>query len=134
MNLIAKKNIQSYFLYLCIIVSICIFKSEIWSFIKNVLKELFLTFVESVNYIGKDNIVFVSNFIILCFILKIVCWLYGTYQVLRISLYLIPLFIAILYIFGIELSLDSFNFYFLTFIIVLNGLLWAYNQELKWTY
>ncbi|EAJ8563008.1 PTS mannitol transporter subunit IIABC, partial [Campylobacter coli] len=29
------------------------------------------------------------------------------------------------------LSLDSFNFYFLTFIIVLNGLLWAYNQELK---
>lgn len=53
MNLIAKKNIQSYFLYLCIIVSICIFKSEIWSFIKNVLKELFLTFVESVNYIGK---------------------------------------------------------------------------------
>lgn len=130
MNLIAKK----YFLYLCIIISICIFKSEIWSFIKNVLKELFLTFVESVNYIGEDNLVFVSNFIILCFILKIVCWFYGTYQVLRVSLYLIPLFIAILYIFGIELSLDSFNSYFLIFIVILNGLLWAYNQELKWTY
>ncbi|EPM2936013.1 hypothetical protein ACTK19_001734 [Campylobacter jejuni] len=75
------------------------------------------------NLIAKKNIQ--------SYILKIVCWLYGTYQVLRVSLYLIPLFIAILYIFGIELSLDSFNFYFLTFIIVLNGLLWAYNQELK---
>ncbi|EAI1178338.1 PTS mannitol transporter subunit IIABC, partial [Campylobacter jejuni] len=53
------------------------------------------------------------------------------YQVLRVSLYLIPLFIAILYIFGIELSLDSFNSYFLIFIVILNGLLWAYNQELK---
>lgn len=130
-KILTKKNIQSYFLYLCIIVLICIFKSEIWSFIEIVSKDLFLAFVAIINYIGINNISFVLNFMFLCLLLMFICWFYGTYQVLRVSLYLAPLFIAILYIFGIELTIDSFNPYFLVFIIILNGLLWTYNQELK---
>ncbi|MCR6580346.1 hypothetical protein [Campylobacter insulaenigrae] len=116
-------KILNYFMFLSVIALICVFKNEIWNFVKSVLKAIFLTSLTIFNFIGEDNLLFILAFMFLAMIFWVLCSCYGLINVLIFSLYLVPIFIATYFIFDIELTLNNFNGSFFIFIVILNGLL-----------
>lgn len=58
---ITKKEIFSYAIFIAIIALICIFKNEIWEFVKFIFSNLDFICGNFANFVGEDNIVFFTT-------------------------------------------------------------------------
>lgn len=57
-----KKEIFSYTIFIAIIALICIFKNEIWEFVKFIFSNLDFICGNFANFVSEDNIIFFSSY------------------------------------------------------------------------
>ncbi|ELR1781312.1 hypothetical protein QSL37_001321 [Campylobacter jejuni] len=119
---LTKKEIFSYAIFIAIITLICIFKNEIWEFVKFIFSNL--DFI-----VGEDNIVFFPITTLLIVFTIAICAVWGLSNVLALSLFIMPIFVAVFYIFNINISLENLYGSYFIFLIIINGLSWSVNQR-----
>ncbi|EKJ5635721.1 hypothetical protein PJO00_001731 [Campylobacter coli] len=107
---------------MAIIALICIFKNEIWEFVKFIFSNL--DFI-----VGEDNIVFFPITTLLIVFTIAICAVWGLSNVLALSLFIMPIFVAVFYIFNINISLENLYGSYFIFLIIINGILWSVNQR-----
>ncbi|EAI3389516.1 TPA: hypothetical protein SB300_001682 [Campylobacter coli] len=112
----------SYAIFIAIIALICIFKNEIWEFVKFIFSNL--DFI-----VGEDNIVFFPITTLLIVFTIAICAVWGLSNVLALSLFIMPIFVAVFYIFNINISLENLYGSYFIFLIIINGILWSVNQR-----
>ncbi|HAA2206166.1 TPA_asm: hypothetical protein GD974_09410 [Campylobacter jejuni] len=112
-----KKEIFSYTIFIAIIALICIFKNEIWEFVKFIFSNL--------DFICGN---FPVTTLLIVFTIAI-CAVWGLSNVLSLSLFIMPIFVAVFYIFNIDISLKNLYSSYFIFLIIINGLLWSANQR-----
>ncbi|HEB9289698.1 TPA: hypothetical protein RZK14_001613 [Campylobacter coli] len=119
---LTKKEMFSYAIFIAIIALICIFKNEIWEFVKFIFSNL--DFI-----VGEDNIVFFPITTLLIVFTIAICAVWGLSNVLALSLFIMPIFVAVFYIFNINISLENLYGSYFIFLIIINGILWSVNQR-----
>ncbi len=119
---LTKKEMFSYAIFIAIIALICIFKNEIWEFVKFIFSNL--DFI-----VGEDNIVFFPVTTLLIVFTIAICAVWGLSNVLALSLFIMPIFVAVFYIFNINISLENLYGSYFIFLIIINGILWSVNQR-----
>ncbi|WP_134191547.1 hypothetical protein [Campylobacter coli] len=126
-----KKEIFSYTIFIAIITLICIFKNEIWEFVKFIFSNLDFICGNFANFVSEDNIIFfpVTTLLIVFTFTIAICAVWGLSNVLSLSLFIMPIFVAIFYIFNIDISLKNLYSSYFIFLIIINGLLWSANQR-----
>ncbi|EOJ1441719.1 hypothetical protein ACM13B_001571, partial [Campylobacter jejuni] len=81
------------------------------------------------NFVGEDNIIFFPITILLIVFAIAICAVWGLSNVLSLSLFVIPIFVAVFYIFNIDINLKNLYSSYFIFLIIINGLLWSANQR-----
>ncbi|HFP7509608.1 TPA: hypothetical protein ACIKYQ_001487 [Campylobacter coli] len=119
----------SYAIFIAIIALICIFKNEIWEFVKFIFSNLDFIFGNFANFVGEDNIVFFPITTLLIVFTITICAVWGLSNVLSLSLFIMPIFVAVFYIFNINISLENLYGSYFIFLIIINGILWSVNQR-----
>ncbi|AOH52731.1 hypothetical protein MU065_001744 [Campylobacter coli] len=126
---ITKKEIFSYAIFIAIIALICIFKNEIWEFVKFIFSNLDFICGNFANFVGEDNIVFFPITTLLIVFTIAICAVWGLSNILSLSLFIMPIFVAVFYIFNIDISLKNLYGSYFIFLIIINGLSWSVNQR-----
>ncbi|EAL8421087.1 hypothetical protein DYE87_08515, partial [Campylobacter jejuni] len=108
---------------------ICIFKNEIWEFVKFIFSNLDLICGNFANFVSEDNIIFFPVTTLLIVFTIAICAVWGLSNVLSLSLFVIPIFVAVFYIFNIDINLKNLYSSYFIFLIIINGLLWSANQR-----
>lgn len=119
----------TYVVFIGILAFICIFKNEIWEFAKFIFSNLYFILKKIVNFLGEDNIVFFTRTILLIIFTIFICIVWGLFNFLSLSLFVVPIFVAIFFIFNIDINLENFYFSYLIFLITINGIFWSKNQK-----
>lgn len=128
---LTKKEIFSYAIFIAIITLICIFKNEIWEFVKFIFSNLDFICGNFANFVSEDNIIFFPVTTLLIVFTIAICAVWGLSNVLSLSLFVIPIFVAVFYIFNIDINLKNLYSSYFIFLIIINGLLWSANQRWK---
>ncbi|KAJ9850756.1 MULTISPECIES: hypothetical protein [Campylobacter] len=81
------------------------------------------------NFVGEDNIVFFPITTLLIVFTIAICAVWGLSNVLSLSLFIMPIFVAVFYIFNIDISLKNLYGSYFIFLIIINGLSWSVNQR-----
>ncbi|EDP5820977.1 hypothetical protein FWA40_08425, partial [Campylobacter jejuni] len=81
------------------------------------------------NFVSEDNIIFFPVTTLLIVFTIAICAVWGLSNVLSLSLFVIPIFVAVFYIFNIDINLKNLYSSYFIFLIIINGLLWSANQR-----
>ncbi|EGM2533321.1 hypothetical protein K8C73_001683 [Campylobacter jejuni] len=123
---LTKKEIFSYAIFIAIITLIC---NEIWEFVKFIFSNLDFICGNFANFVSEDNIIFFPVTTLLIVFTIAICAVWGLSNVLSLSLFVIPIFVAVFYIFNIDINLKNLYSSYFIFLIIINGLLWSANQR-----
>ncbi|EAH8023787.1 hypothetical protein ACMCUP_001029 [Campylobacter jejuni] len=73
--------------------------------------------------------IFIAIIALICIFKNEICAVWGLSNVLSLSLFVIPIFVAVFYIFNIDINLKNLYSSYFIFLIIINGLLWSANQR-----
>ncbi|EAK7022871.1 hypothetical protein I7007_002052, partial [Campylobacter jejuni] len=102
---------------------------EIWEFVKFIFSNLDFICGNFANFVSEDNIIFFPVTTLLIVFTIAICAVWGLSNVLSLSLFVIPIFVAVFYIFNIDINLKNLYSSYFIFLIIINGLLWSANQR-----